>query len=372
MFIAIGAASTAAAVDVVLRERVAPQASVVRLGDVAEVTTTDRQLARYLEKLPLMPAPASERFLRTREIQDMLAAQGVDLGTLRFSGAEQVAITTANGTGISGSGVQRCSYTGTPMNRRAAILAGATGERPAATGQLDEARTKELRDSLSSTIRDYLNAKTGKVVAWRIDCDVAERQLGQLSAATSPPVCSGGSEPWTGRQRFLVSLSTQDGPVQLPVFAEVAPPPVPAVVAVRPIARGDVIKAVDIELRTLDAPAKAAGQRAVVDSVEKLIGMEARQSIQAGDIVFVEAVQSPIMVKRGDIVTVTSQSGGIRVRTTARALHDGAHGELVQVESLGSREKYDARIVGQREVAVFAMSRPKGPEPRQPVRTARR
>ena len=85
-----------------------------------------------------------------------------------------------------------------------------------------------------------------------------------------------------------------------------------------------------------------------------------------------DQVQAPILVKRGDLITVTSQSGGIRVRTSARALHDGAHGDLVQVESLESREKYDARIVGPREAAVFAMSRPVAPEPPRRADTARR
>jgi flagella basal body P-ring formation protein FlgA len=102
-------------------------------------------------------------------------------------------------------------------------------------------------------------------------------------------------------------------------------------------------------------------QRAA-DSVEKLIGMESRQSVQAGGIILTDQVQAPIVVKRGEVITITSQSGGIRVRTSARALHDGAQGDLVQVESIGTKQKYDARIVGPREAAVFAMSRPAAPE----------
>ncbi len=133
-----------------------------------------------------------------------------------------------------------------------------------------------------------------------------------------------------------------------------------------------MVKAADVELQLIDANTKSVGQRAAADSVEKLIGMETRQAIQAGDIVFTDLVQSPILVKRGDVITVTSQSGGIRVRTSGRALKDAAQGELVQVESLGSREKYDARVVGPREAAVYAISRPDAPEPKKRVDTARR
>jgi flagella basal body P-ring formation protein FlgA len=285
----------------------------------------------------------------------MLAAQGVEIAGLRFSGAEKVIIVGANGGAPSAANHQP----GNPvppgkMNRHAAILAGATFE-PAAM-RLDEARAKELRDRLTSILADYVNVKTSQAKPWRIDCDVTDRELARLALAASAPVCTGGSAPWTGRQRFLLSFSSADGPVQLTIFAEVSPPPMPAVIAVRPIARGDVIKAADVELRTVDANTQG-GQRVPVAAVEKLIGMEARQAIQDGDVVFMDQVRAPILVKRGDVIAVSSQGGGIRVRTSARALQDGANGDLVQVESLGSREKYDVRIVGPREAAVFSVIR---------------
>jgi flagella basal body P-ring formation protein FlgA len=109
------------------------------------------------------------------------------------------------------------------------------------------------------------------------------------------------------------------------------------------------------------------------DSVEKLIGMEAKQSIQAGDILFTDSVSAPILVKRGDVITIVSQSGGIRVRTSGKALQDAAHGELVQVEAIGSKAKYDARVTGTREASVYAASRPSTPAPaKQRDNTARR
>jgi flagella basal body P-ring formation protein FlgA len=350
------------------------------LGDVAEIATADRQQARQLGSLPLMPAPApgTERFLRTREIQDMLSAQGVDIGALRFVGAVQVVVAAADGARASSNVVQVSGETRTggrvaPMNQHAAILAGVATEPALSKLSVDEFRATEIRDQLKNIVTNYLNMKAGKVQPWKVVCDLSDREIGKLDTALSTPVCAGGSEPWTGRQRFLISFSTADGQVQLPVFAEISPPPVPAIVAIRPIGRGEIVKAADIELRTVDANSKSVGQRAAADSVEKLIGMEARQAIQAGDIVFTDQVQPPIVVKRGDVITVTSQSGGIRVRTSGRAMHDASRGELVQVESLGSREKYDARVVGPREATVYAISRPAAPVPvKRSDNTARR
>ena len=118
------------------------------------------------------------------------------------------------------------------------------------------------------------------------------------------------------------------------------------VVALRPIARGAVITASDVELQTLESVPTATSRRVPVTSIEELIGMEARQPIAAGEVIFTDQVQAPVLVKRGEIITVVSQVGSIRVRTTARARQDGSRGELVQIESLGNARTYDARVIG--------------------------
>ena len=86
---------------------------------------------------------------------------------------------------------------------------------------------------------------------------------------------------------------------------------------------------------------------------------------------FADEVQSPLLVKRGELITVASQGGGIRVRTSAQALQDGAHGDLMQVESPDSKQRYDARIVGLREATVFTPTRVATPKRTEQVQTAR-
>ena len=65
--------------------------------------------------------------------------------------------------------------------------------------------------------------------------------------------------------------------MQIPVNADVAEAAMPIVVAKRAVVRGNVITAADVEVRTMEPAAKSAGQRASFDSIEKLIGMEAKQ-----------------------------------------------------------------------------------------------
>jgi flagella basal body P-ring formation protein FlgA len=360
----------AATIDVVLHERVAAAAPVIRLGDVARIVTADRQRARKLSSLLLMPAPApgTQRFLRKREVEDLLAAHGEDLSQLRLDGATQVAITTHP---VSGGNDERrpiaAQNAAAPMNRHAAILAGYT--EPIGNSQPAKLVDNDLREEVKRIISNYVVEKTGEAAEWRVTCEVSARYLAQLDAATSPPVCSGGTAPWTGRQQFIVSFATAEGAARIPVYAEVAPSAVPVIVAIQPIARGAVITAADVELQSLEAVPAATSRRSPVTSIEQLIGMEARQAIAAGDVIFTDKVQAPIFVKRGELITVVAQGGGIRVTTTARARQDGARGELVQLESLETREIYDARVTGFREAAVFTAAAAPAPDRENSPRT---
>ena len=378
------------AADVKLRARVTPKTAVVRLGDVAEITCADRQMARRLATVPLMPAPApdTERFLRKREVADMLAASGIALGDVRFDGAEQVEVMGVTIVQASADEESEKDSKEKPINRHAAVLAGGSGKIPVRVAAptpkeivtvpvvpppvLDDVQVSQLRVQLARILADYVKLKTGKPEDRRIDCVATDRQVAQLATATSVPICDGGIEPWTGRQKFNLSFMTARGKVQLPIYAEVGDAPTPVIVATRPVARGSVVTAADVEVQKIELNSKNSVVRAAIDSVDRIVGLEAKQALQVGDVVYSDQVQAPMMVKKGDLITVVSQSGGIRVRTTARSLQDGAHGVLVQVESLESKKHYDARVTGLREAAVFAPARSTEPEPKKQNDMARR
>jgi flagella basal body P-ring formation protein FlgA len=370
LLMSIAGSPAIAATDIRLREQVAMRGSMVRLGDVAEVINADRQQARQLAAVPLIPAPApgTQRFLRKREIEDLLAAQGVDLKELRIDGAAQVTIEIHEMKEWKREDASE--HPPQPLNRHAAILAHQYDAR--GSSAMEQARAEEIRNELRRVVTGYLTLKGIDANARGVTCDVVERHVAVLETATSPLTCRGGTPPWTGKQRFVVSFTTANGPIEIPVYAEVALAPAPVVVALKPIGRGERITAEHVELRTMDAVSGASGRRAAVDSLDKAIGMEARQALQAGDMVLADQVQAPLLVKRGELITVSSQSSGIRVRTTARASKDGAHGEVVQVESLETRDRYDVRVVGPREAAVVAIAASPTSEPSGRVDTARR
>ena len=329
-----------AACEVKLRDRVAPKSSVVRLGDVAEVVGVDRQQSRRLAAVPLMPAPApsTQRYLRKQEIADMIAASGFELGEVRFSGAQRVAIESASPVKQAAFETPTGDADAAPLNRHAALLAG-----------------NEAKSLARQAIADYVKRVTAKPEVGEIECSPNDKQLAQLAAAKTAPVCSGGAAPWTGKQKFSLSFATAAGPVEMPVYASVNEAPIPVVVALRAVPRGNPLTAADVEVRRMDP--KSAGQRASFDSIEQVLGLEARQPLQPGAIVFSDDVRSPILVKRGELISVAAQGGGIRVRTTAKSLQEGSKGDLIPVESLQTKQRFDVRVAGFREATIFTASR---------------
>jgi flagella basal body P-ring formation protein FlgA len=90
--------------------------------------------------------------------------------------------------------------------------------------------------------------------------------------------------------------------------------------------------------------------------VEEVVGKQTSKTIIEGKAITPDAVKAPLMVRRGDVVTVYARTAGIRIHTTARAKDDGALGDLVSVESMTDRKQYTVRISGPRETEVFAQA----------------
>ncbi len=115
--------------------------------------------------------------------------------------------------------------------------------------------------------------------------------------------------------------------------------------------QGDVITADDldyIDLRNTDI-----GANVVVDA-QKIIGMSPRRGLQplkpmvAGDIL------PPVMVKKGEMVTITLESATMSLTTQGKAMENGAAGEVIKIINTSSGQSLDAVVTGARTVTVSA------------------
>jgi flagella basal body P-ring formation protein FlgA len=162
---------------------------------------------------------------------------------------------------------------------------------------------------------------------------------------------SGGSEPWVGKQQFEMQLKGSD-----PFCIEaVVTLPAAVVVAVRPLGRGDVVRASDIALqRSKAGPKNAATADTVFGSIESVVGLEIVRPVAAGAVMTAAVARKPVLVQRGEVVTVHAYSSGVHLKTTARSRQSGSEGDLIEVESLTDRARYFARVSGAQQVEVFA------------------
>jgi flagella basal body P-ring formation protein FlgA len=116
-----------------------------------------------------------------------------------------------------------------------------------------------------------------------------------------------------------------------------------------PLRQGDVISAGDIDYIDLRAANIAAGM--VVDA-GKLVGQTPRRSLAAMKPVMAADVRPPLLIKKGDLVTMLLKSDIISVTAQGRALDSGSAGDAIQVMNTASKQVIDAVVTGPQAVSI--------------------
>ena len=111
----------------------------------------------------------------------------------------------------------------------------------------------------------------------------------------------------------------------------------------RAVAAGTEITASDIEW--VSVRADRVRPDAVLDP-EALIGFETRRMLRAGEPVRSYDLQRPMMVERGELVTLIFEAPGIQLSVRARAMENAADGELARFVNLQSNRTVEALVDG--------------------------
>ena len=112
-------------------------------------------------------------------------------------------------------------------------------------------------------------------------------------------------------------------------------------VATEDIPRGAAITAAMIGLQEGNLSDLSA--RAITDP-QVIIGKVARRPIRSGSTLQPHDIQVPLLVERGQRVSVMAQGDAFRVSREGEAMDNGAEGERVRVR-FGSREILEARVI---------------------------
>ena len=316
-------ASVVSGAEFQLRPQCQCRAAVVTLGDVADVFGVDPQQAEQLAAVELFPTPVGQsRYVRLREIQDILLARGLNLAEHRFSGAGQVMINGA----VAVAGIENVEKKVTPADcKRASRL-------------------------VHDAVTHYLQQAGASRDVTELDFQLTDAQTRAAIKAGSNLTITGGKAPWTAAQRFEVTANAVEGVTKFSLEVVVSTPPQIAVAA-KSLPRGVIVQPEDVVL-TSTIPASEQGD--ALRTLEEIVGRETTRTITEGKTFDRGTLRSPVMVRRGDVVTVFARSAGICVRTLARAREEGGVGDLISVESLQERKAYFARVSGAHEVEVYA------------------
>lgn len=123
----------------------------------------------------------------------------------------------------------------------------------------------------------------------------------------------------------------------------------PVVMLLHDVARGQVLMASDL---VCEAQWVRPTGFQTFSSVDEAAGTAARKRISGGSILRSEDVELPVLVKRGELVTVVCLSNGVAIQTLARSRADGRLGELVELRRDGSSESFTARVDGRGRVVI--------------------
>ncbi len=145
-------------------------------------------------------------------------------------------------------------------------------------------------------------------------CDQPLKALDSRSSTALGSISTGvrcsGSKPWTLYVRTEVTAVRV-----VPVLA-------------RSLPRHTRLAAAD--LRFVERPLASVPTGILFDA-DQIIGMELNRSLDEGSTIRTSHLRQPKVVKRGDLVTVTSGSGGLTVKSQGKALADATPGERVSV-----------------------------------------
>ncbi|ABB30675.1 flagella basal body P-ring formation protein FlgA [Geobacter metallireducens RCH3] len=121
------------------------------------------------------------------------------------------------------------------------------------------------------------------------------------------------------------------------------------VVVLRALERGDVIGAADVTVQRRDL-STLTGR--VYRSADEVIGKRARMPVRANMPLRGDQLEKVPLVKSGQLVTILVENQAMRLTATGKARGNGAEGDIVMVQNLGSLKEVPARVIDAGTVQV--------------------
>lgn len=146
-----------------------------------------------------------------------------------------------------------------------------------------------------------------------------------------------------------IVVATADGGSERRAIAGNAVETRAVLMTTRDLQRGDILSDGDLEL--VQRPASEFSVQSLSDET-LAIGQQARRGLRAGQPLRAGDVEPPVLVRRGDGVTIVHSVGALTLTLRGEAQRDGIRGDQVPVVNLQSRRTLQATVIGRGQVSV--------------------
>ena len=211
-----------------------------------------------------------------------------------------------------------------------------------ATTSLQAATDYQSRASIRETAHQFMASEAAAALE-----SVPEITVGRLDRRLRLPACSQslhGFLPPGGRTLGNVTVGVRCSgtkpwtvyvPVKVIAYKKV-------LVATRPMKRDQVLSKQDLKLATQDL---ASLRSSYLTDAAEAVGKTLKRSIPSGTVLTISMLTSPKVIRRGQVVTLLSGSGGLQVRASGKALMDGASGQRIRVQNKTSKKVVEGVVV---------------------------
>jgi len=206
------------------------------------------------------------------------------------------------------------------------------------------------RDKIKSLVSDYIsNNLINNLSNARIkDIRVSENLKlpgGRITYTVKPP----RNNDLAGKIPFTVNFEVNGkfykrvwATATVEIFTHV-------VVTKKPLGRHKPITEDDIEMQMMDL-AKLPSN--VITDPELILGQRTRRAIGSHTVLRSNLVEFPPLVKRGDVVVILAETGGMKITTLGQVKKKGRLGERIPVMNFDSKKVLYARVLDSNTVKV--------------------
>jgi flagella basal body P-ring formation protein FlgA len=115
------------------------------------------------------------------------------------------------------------------------------------------------------------------------------------------------------------------------------------------IPRGELISQGDVAIEQVEISSDF--ERIIVDQID-IVGKQAKRALRAGEPLRFTQLMHPILIERGQAVTLVSGIAGIEVRMQGKALASGAAGDRILVANERSGRRLEGVVGGDGTVKI--------------------